>query len=126
MSYTFTFHTPSASLTVGKDAYNALAVDGEGRILIIGSDLSKAEADTLTEAFASEGGTVAFTENAPIGKVRQNVDYTAKKCNRRARFAKVTANTPEAPIVAYVVTLAPLPASAEVAEAAEALAEVAE
>ena len=107
MSLTFTFHTPASSLTIGIDAYNALAVDGEDRILVCGSELSTEDRDALTAAFATDGGTVVLSTDAPIAKVRQNVNYVCGKAARKARFAKITANTPEAPIVAYAVRLAP-------------------
>lgn len=101
----FTFHAPRVSLTTGINAYNALAVDGESRILIVGNECDDAARNALTEAFASDGGTVVLSEDAPASALRANVNYVCAKAKRKAIFAKITADTVDAPTVGYAVTL---------------------
>jgi len=104
---TFTFHSPRESLAIGKEAHNALLVDNEARILVFGNELSDDERKRLTDAFASVGGTVCLSEDAEISRVRSNVGYVLGKSKRKGVFAPVKANTPESPIVGYVVSVKP-------------------
>lgn len=102
---TFTFHAPRQSLSIGRDTYNALVIDGESRVLLFGNELNADERKAVSEAFATDGGTVVLSEDAAVSAVRANVNYVATKAKRKIGFAKVTANTPESPIVGYVATL---------------------
>lgn len=102
---TFTFHAPRQSLSIGKEAHNALLIDGESRILIFGNELSTEERETLTETFATTGGTVALIADASVSLARSNVSYVLGKSKRKGTFARVTANTPDSPTVGYVVSL---------------------
>jgi hypothetical protein len=102
---TFTFHAPRQSLSIGKEAHNALLVDGESRILVFGNELSTEDRATLTEAFATQGGTVVLDADAPVSLVRSNVSYVLGKSKRKGVFGRITANTPDAPTVGYTVSI---------------------
>lgn len=106
MSLTFTFHAPRERKTIGVDVHNALVTDAEDRVLILGSELGIEDAQALTAAFATDGGTVVFHDtDATVASMRSHCDYIGKKTKCPVRFGTVKANTADAPIVAYVVAL---------------------
>jgi hypothetical protein len=105
MSLTFTIHPARQSLAIGKAAHKALVTDAEASILIFGTELSKEERDAITAMYATDGGKVVLSDDAPVSACKANVNYVMTKSKVKTSYRRITANTPDAPTVAYVVAV---------------------